>query len=84
HFPKDCYSNTGPVHPRTACRTHCLLCQSARGQTIAMLKAAAEAAAAATGTSPNGQTQSNAPKSPMGSPLTPKPYKKRGPKPGSK
>uniref|UniRef100_A0A8C1BM42 Scm polycomb group protein like 2 n=2 Tax=Cyprinus carpio carpio TaxID=630221 RepID=A0A8C1BM42_CYPCA len=53
-----------------------------KSQTIAMLKAAAEAAAA--GTSPNGQTQSSAAKSPMGSPLTPKPYKKRGPKPGSK
>lgn len=49
-----------------------------------MLKAAAEAAAAAAATSPNGQTQSNAAKSPMSSQLTPKPYKKRGPKPGSK
>ncbi|XP_043108789.1 sex comb on midleg-like protein 2 isoform X1 [Puntigrus tetrazona] len=58
-----------------------------KSQTIAMLKAAAEAAAAAAaavGTSPNGQAQSNAAKSPMSSPLTPKPYKKRGPKPGSK
>ncbi|XP_067243324.1 polycomb protein SCMH1 isoform X3 [Chanodichthys erythropterus] len=55
-----------------------------KSQTIAMLKAAAEAAAAAATTSPNGQTQSNAAKSPMSSQLTPKPYKKRGPKPGSK
>ncbi|XP_052465527.1 sex comb on midleg-like protein 2 [Carassius gibelio] len=53
-----------------------------KSQTIAMLKAAAEAAAA--GTSPNGQTQSSTAKSPLSSPLTPKPYKKRGPKPGSK
>ncbi|XP_067288149.1 sex comb on midleg-like protein 2 isoform X2 [Pseudorasbora parva] len=55
-----------------------------KSQTIAMLKAAAEAAAAAATTSQNGQTQSNIPKSPMSSQLTPKPYKKRGPKPGSK
>lgn len=55
-----------------------------KSQTIAMLKEAAEAAAAAAATSQNGQTQSNTTKSPMSSLLTPKPYKKRGPKPGSK
>ncbi|CAM4731920.1 unnamed protein product [Leuciscus chuanchicus] len=55
-----------------------------KSQTIAMLKEAAEAAAAAAATSQNGQMLSNTAKSPMSSLLTPKPYKKRGPKPGSK
>ncbi|XP_056324094.1 sex comb on midleg-like protein 2 isoform X1 [Danio aesculapii] len=56
-----------------------------KSQTIAMLKAAAEAAAAGNSPSQNGQSQpSSTHKSPISSPLTAKPYKKRGPKPGSK
>ncbi|KAL6461817.1 hypothetical protein MHYP_G00299620 [Metynnis hypsauchen] len=50
-----------------------------KSQTIAMLKAAAEAAAAA---SQNGQ--SSVMKSPDLTQLEPRPHKKRGPKPGSK
>ncbi|XP_051967483.1 LOW QUALITY PROTEIN: polycomb protein SCMH1-like [Xyrauchen texanus] len=55
-----------------------------KSQTIAMLKAAAEAAATAAAMSQDGQTQSNQAKSHMTSLLSPKLYKKRGPKPGSK
>ncbi|XP_057218672.1 sex comb on midleg-like protein 2 isoform X2 [Triplophysa rosa] len=55
-----------------------------KSQTIAMLKAVAEAAAAASGTTQNDQMQSHAVKNPINTQLMPKPYKKRGPKPGSK
>ncbi|KAI4875566.1 hypothetical protein NFI96_034258 [Prochilodus magdalenae] len=53
-----------------------------KSETIAMLKAAAEAAAAAS--SQNGQTQTTVVKSPDLTQLEPRPHKKRGPKPGSK
>ncbi|XP_065097186.1 sex comb on midleg-like protein 2 [Paramisgurnus dabryanus] len=55
-----------------------------KSETIAMLKAAAEAAAAGSSTSQNGQMQPTAAKTPINVQLMPKPYKKRGPKPGSK
>ncbi|KAL2087765.1 hypothetical protein ACEWY4_016593 [Coilia grayii] len=55
-----------------------------KSQTIAMLKAAAEAAAAAAAAGHGGPGTDMANKSNPASQLLPRPYKKRGPKPGSK
>ncbi|TRY62287.1 hypothetical protein DNTS_025839 [Danionella cerebrum] len=55
-----------------------------KSQTIAMLKAVAEAAATGNTSMLNSQSQSSTAKSPIISPISDKPYKKRGPKPGSK
>ncbi|KAI1885126.1 hypothetical protein AGOR_G00216980 [Albula goreensis] len=52
-----------------------------KSQTIAMLKAAAEAAAAA---AQNGTAQGSVAKATPAAQLAPRPHKKRGPKPGSK